>query len=96
MSPFFATNTPSLLREPQTPYPGQAPPSATVLHRTLLNDASSQELENAAAAADVPTPKEDVAKDAPQPKEEVVDTAPQHKEEVADADPQQKRQSGCY
>ena len=33
---YFANNTPPH-REPQIPYPDQAPPSATVLRQTLLN-----------------------------------------------------------
>ena len=75
---YFATNTPPC-REPQIPYPGQAPPSANDLQRTLLNVATTQELENA-AAAHTTTPKEKAVNAAPQPKEEVVDAAPQSKD----------------
>ena len=91
---YFATNDPPC-QEPLIPYPDQAPPSASVPDRTMLNVASTQELENAITAnVTVPTrpgqanraapqSKEEVAQTAPQPKEGV-DAAPQHKEEVGD------------
>ena len=63
-----------------SPYPGQDPPSTTVLCRTLLNFTSTQELENAATA--VPTLNE-----------EVVDAAPQYKEEVGIIDDDNLSQS---
>ena len=57
----------------------------------MLNVASTQELENAAAAT-VTTPAEEVVVAASQPKEEVVDAAPQPKEEVVDAASQPKEE----
>ena len=85
---YIATNAPPH-RQPQIPYPGQAPPSASVVDRTLLNVKSTQELENTiTATATVPTRPGQVPKAAsqaaPQPKEEVINAAPQYKEEVGD------------